>query len=195
MEEANESALMRELKNLWGKSLFRTIIYFILIIFAVYAFQAILTYALNTPYPLQTPISGSMEPTLKVGDLLIVKGVNAEDIVAAPKPTGDIIVFKKPGSPEELVVHRAVQKYMVGGKWYFRTQGDNNPYMDPWVVSEDQIVGKVIFSIPYLGYVKIYLGTPLGMIINIILIILLLILENMTLSKRMKEESEDDNQV
>jgi len=194
-EDSKKDILIREIRDLWNNGVFRTLIYFGLILFFVYAFQEALILALRTPYPLQTPISGSMEPTLKVGDLLIVQGVSAESIAAGPKPYGDIIVFKKPSKPDELIVHRAIEKFKIDSKWYFRTQGDNNPSLDPWTVSEDQIVGKVIYSIPFLGYIKIYLGTPQGIVINIILILALLLLENLASSKSMKEKSEKEETI
>jgi len=118
-----------------------------------------------------------MEPTLHVGDLLIVQGgIKPEEINVGPK-TGDIIVFRRPGRPDEFVVHRAVGVVIRGGKYYFRTKGDNNPVPDSWLVPEDYIIGKVIWSIPLLGYVKIYLGTPIGMAAIIILIGALVIIE------------------
>ncbi len=122
------------------------------------ALQWVLSLVLHTNVPLHTPISGSMEPTLKVGDLLIIcGGLKAEDIHASPKD-GDIIVFKNPDNPEGMpIVHRAIEKFQRDGKWYFITKGDNNYYNDyrlfGWVIPEDYIIGKVIFVIPKLGYV------------------------------------------
>jgi len=111
-----------------------------------------------------------MEPTLKIGDLLIIQGgLKAEDIYANPKD-GDIIIFYNPSDPSDLpIVHRAIKKIQKDGKWYFITKGDNNPFDDykifGWLVPEDYIIGKVIFVIPKAGYIlrgldetKIYIG-------------------------------------
>ncbi|KYH39794.1 MAG: S26B, signal peptidase I [Candidatus Bathyarchaeota archaeon B26-2] len=168
---------LTEIRDLWRREPFRTFILLGLIILAVLTFRTALILILRTEYPLETPISGSMEPTLRIGDLLVVQGgLNPEDIKAEPD-TGDIIVFRKPGNPGEFVVHRAIRKFQKGDRYYFITKGDNNARPDNWVVPEENIIGKVVWVIPMLGYVKIYLGTPLGMAVGVILIATLLILE------------------
>lgn len=99
-----------------------------------------------------------MEPTLNVGDLLIIRGgLRAEDIHASPED-GDIIIFRSPSNPDAIpIVHRAIEKIQKDGKWYFVTKGDNNPYDDyrafGWMVPEDYVIGKVIFVIPKVGYI------------------------------------------
>mgnify|MGYP003883245213 CR=1 FL=1 len=138
--------------------LFGFVMLILLALIGSLAFQWILSLALHTSVPLYTPISRSMEPTLRVGDLLIIcGGLKAEDIHASPK-NGDIIVFKNPDNPEGMpVVHRAIKKFWKNGKWYFITKGDNNHRDDywlfGWIIPEDYIIGKVIFVIPKLGYV------------------------------------------
>lgn len=161
------------------KEPFRTLILMGIVITAVFTFKMTLIAILKTEYPLQTPISSSMEPTLHIGDLLIVQGgVDAKDIIAKPI-TGDIIVFRRPGKPEEFVVHRAIGKFKRGGRYYFTTKGDNNPVPDSWIVPEENIIGKVIWVIPYLGYVKIYLGTSWGIATIIILLGVIVIVETL----------------
>lgn len=87
-------------------------------------------------------MSMSMEPAILNGNYILVdKTVDAEDIVAAPYPSGDIIAFKR-GS--ETVVHRAIAKEMRFGKIYFATKGDRNIAPDGVAVSEDSLVGKVV---------------------------------------------------
>lgn len=135
---------------------------------------------LRTEYPLLAVASGSMVPTLNVGDLIVVQGgLNPEDIVAA-YGTGDIIVFHSPRDHEELIVHRAVDKFENEGVWYFKTKGDHNSNVDPWPkggVPEDDVVGKVVWSIPYLGHIPLFIRTPTGMLVIVILIIVLILLE------------------
>ena len=138
--------------------LFGFVMLILLALIGSIALQWILSLALHTNVPLHTPISGSMEPTLRVGDLLIIcGGLKAEDIHASPKD-GDIIIFKNPDNPEGTpIVHRAIKKFQKDGKWYFITKGDNNHHDDywlfGWIIPEDYIIGKVIFVIPKLGYV------------------------------------------
>jgi len=95
--------------------------------------------------------SGSMRPTFDVGDSLTVKtDVSISEIYAAPKPDGDIIVFYSPIRPEDIIVHRAIEKTYENGTWFFTTQGDAIPFPDPWKVEESNIIGKVVaYSRPF----------------------------------------------
>lgn len=186
-EKAGDNNALKEgLKRLWSNSLFRSIFMILMLIAFTFILQRIIILALRTDYPLQTPISNSMYPTLKIGDLLIVQGgLNGGDIYADPK-NGDIIVFKHPYL-DEFVVHRAIEKKYDErtGLWYFKTKGDNNPSPDSWGwISEERIIGKVIFVIPYLGYIKIYLGNRFGIFIIIALFLSFIILENRDLMRK-----------
>lgn len=93
--------------------------------------------------------SGSMEPELYIGDIVIIEKCNANDIVE-----GDIIEYQMEGY---TVIHRVVEKRQVKGEYYFKTKGDNNKEPDKEEVTEEQLIGKVIFKIRYLGYPAIWL--------------------------------------
>jgi len=168
-----------------------------ILILSVFALQKALILILRTEYPLTTPISNSMYPTIKVGDLLIVQGgLKGEDIHADPV-NGDIIVFKDPvrdGSTP--IVHRAIYKGYdeTRKEYFFRTKGDNNRGEDSWIVWESNIYGKVIFVIPYLGYIKIYLGNELGIALTIILLVGLLLLENWDLLRKGNEGAKESKE-
>ena len=94
--------------------------------------------------------SGSMEKELYVGDVAIVKKCNANDI-----DNGDIIQYQMKGY---TVIHRVIEKKQKNGEYYFTTKGDNNPSEDKESVKEDQVLGKVIFKVKYLGYPAIWLN-------------------------------------
>ena len=55
------------------------------------------------------------------------------------------------------VVHRIAQKTQRRGEFYFITKGDNNRDVDAKEVTEDQLIGKVIFKIKYIGYPAIWI--------------------------------------
>ena len=93
--------------------------------------------------------SGSMEDTLYVGDIAIIKKCNANDV-----NVGDIIEYQMEGY---TVVHRIKEKNQRNGEFFFITQGDNNSSADREEVREDQLIGKLIFKIRYLGYPAIWL--------------------------------------
>lgn len=161
---------------------------------SVIAFWFCLRAAFKSEYPLLPIDSGSMRPTLNIGDLVVVLGLSgASEIKVAQKPEGDIIVFRRPCSPDELVVQRAINKTLVDGVWYVRTQGDNASSPARWsegqnagdtwgdgLFHEKFLIGKVVGKIPYLGYIPLYLSaflqTPAPMFIFIALMFLLVIL-------------------
>jgi len=132
--------------------------------------------ALNTEAPIVIVVSGSMEPSIREGDLLFVMGANPEDIKngTAEDRNGDVIVFDArglwAGAPEEPIVHRVIDKYLVGDTWYFRTKGDANSIPDQAPVPESRKIGVVIGGIPYIGWVKILL-TESGLLIPLLIII------------------------
>jgi len=101
--------------------------------------------------------SGSMQPTMDVGDIAIV--------VKAPTQTikiGDIIQYR---TPDMLVMHRVIEVTGQEGSEVFVTQGDaNNVPDDP--VLQSQVMGKVLFTIPKLGWVSIALKTFFAEIIT-----------------------------
>lgn len=112
-----------------------------------------LGYALDTSDPIVTVVSQSMLPTLDVGDMLVLKGVPVEDLVAG-RDDGDIIVYYQPDM-DKLIVHRL---YSIEDDGTLRTWGDNNAHMDNWKIQPEWVVGKVIYRVPYLGYPRIVLG-------------------------------------
>lgn len=182
------------LKNEWVK----TGIMLGIVVIAFFAFWFGIRYALATEYPLLAVASGSMEPTLNIGDLIIVHGVSNASDVYTHYGNGDIIIFHTnipgvgpnlwPGRPEELIVHRAVNKtvkfdsYVGRFVTYFTSKGDNNAQEDAWPgtgdgVPEYYIVGKVVGTIPWIGNIPLYIRTTEGLITVIILIILVVFAE------------------
>jgi signal peptidase I len=106
--------------------------------------------SLNNPYPILTVRSGSMVPTINVGDLIVVRGTPASDIQVS-----DIIVFHQPGSTSTLIVHRVIGIQIEGGEIFFSTKGDHNGVADPWQVPQDGLVGKVIANYAIIGWIFI----------------------------------------
>jgi len=107
-----------------------------------------------------TVFSGSMEPRLKLGSVVVTRPVEAEEIKA-----GDIITFYSPLN-ERLVSHRVVAAEHGSG-WHFQTKGDANEDADPFVVPAESVVGKVCLHLPYFGYVSQFVKTPLGLLLLI----------------------------
>jgi len=112
-------------------------------------------------------MSGSMEPTIPVGSVVIVKKVNPEDV-----KVGDIIAFK---TGESRTVHRVVEKIVEDGSFYFKTKGDANEKPDPWIVKPEDICGALMLTIPYYGYLIWFARTPIGIVTFILVPAIILI--------------------
>ena len=95
-----------------------------------------------------TIISGSMRPSLEVGDVVIVAKVSPRVIEA-----GNVIQYREPGGIRS--VHRVVEVQEIDGKQAFITQGDDNDEPDPNPVLPANLVGRVVFSIPRVGWASI----------------------------------------
>lgn len=89
-------------------------------------------------------LSGSMEPYISPGDMVIIQKTNASDV-----NVGDIIEYKLPNFN---VVHRVISITYNNGDRFFITKGDANQNPDKAPVSSNQIIGKYIFNIPFVGY-------------------------------------------
>ena len=88
-------------------------------------------------------MSGSMEPVLRTG------GIVFTDTKERRPEIGDIVTYQV---GENRVTHRVIRKERKG----YVTKGDANNKEDPTVVTADQIIGKVIFVLPCLGYVAVF---------------------------------------
>ncbi|MEM2866803.1 MAG: signal peptidase I [Candidatus Hadarchaeales archaeon] len=95
-----------------------------------------------------TVLSGSMSPSLEVGDVVVVREVSPSSV-----GPGDVIQFGREG---EAVIHRVVEVRQEGGNWFFITKGDANSSPDPTPVSSSQLMGKMVLQIPKVGWIVIF---------------------------------------
>jgi len=122
---------------------------------------------LTTDTPLVAIASGSMSPSLEVGDLVIIQGVSPTNIQVE-----DIIVFDKPQGSR--TIHRVTQiQTLPNGTIQFKTKGDANPNEDLQWIPEQNVHGRVIHRIPYIGWLALDPTIPI-IIISIVVIIIIL---------------------
>jgi len=130
---------------------------------------------LATTTPLVAVASGSMRPALEVGDLIIVQGVTSTDI-----QVGDIIIFELP--EKGRTIHRVARiQTLPNGTIQFKTKGDANPNEDAYWVAEQNVLGRVLHRIPYIGWLTL---EPTITIIIIAIIIIIIVLWPETHRKR-----------
>jgi signal peptidase I len=100
-------------------------------------------------------ISGSMEPAIQTGSVVIVRPVVPDTI-----RKGDVIMYSSPDKTS-LTTHR-VFSVAYEPSLQFITKGDANNNSDVIPINPDQIVGIVAFTLPYLGLLAQFIKTPFG---------------------------------
>jgi signal peptidase I len=97
-------------------------------------------------------LSFSFKNGFNKGDIMILVGQNPKNI-----KEGNVIVFN--GGRKDPIIHRVIKRWEEDGKAYFQTKGDHNPQSMQGLemrIPESQVIGKALFRIPLLGYIKIW---------------------------------------
>lgn len=104
--------------------------------------------------------SGSMEPRLPTGSIVVIYQTKNYDV-------GDIITFFF--SPRDTVptTHRIVDVEVGEETTTYITKGDANENEDPRPIPESAIIGELLFSVPFVGYVLDFAKRPIGFAIII----------------------------
>lgn len=99
-------------------------------------------------YSIMTVMTGSMEPAYQVGDIIVIRKTNENELQVK-----DVITFIS--TDEELngqpITHRIIDITEENGQKKFETKGDNNRIADETPVTSDRILGKVQLRIPFVG--------------------------------------------
>lgn len=95
--------------------------------------------------------SGSMEPSIMTGDMVIISSLENDEI-----KVGDVVEYKR---DNYSVIHRVIEIVPEQGYNYYKTQGDNNNTPDRDLVPHEAIVGKVKMRIPYLGWITLWMNS------------------------------------
>jgi signal peptidase I len=115
--------------------------------------------------------SGSMEPTIQVGDLAVAAPARPADLTP-----GDIIVYRPATRPDVIITHRLVGiEPDPDGGLNFRTRGDANDSVDQVLVSEQALMGRIVYTLPKLGYLADFARQPGGRLLLIVLPVVILV--------------------
>lgn len=119
-------------------------------------------------YSLKMVLSGSMEPAIKTGGVVMIKPASNYEV-------GDIVTYQYGRKARNLTTHR-----IIGQKDNeFITKGDNNNAADINPIKKEQILGKVVLAVPYAGYIANFTRSKFGLILLIFIPALLIIGDEM----------------
>jgi signal peptidase I len=173
--------MKKRLKNFLQSNLY----YFLVLIYLLYIFIIVIfsnNFGIITSY---ANISESMGSAIPLGSVVVVKSFSSYQV-------GDIISYYAQVSEETAIVTHRITA--IGGNVYL-TKGDANMLADRELVRPRLIIGKVILTIPYLGYFLNFSKSLLGVIFSIIgpaLVIISLelmkILSYLKLSKKIRKK-------
>lgn len=138
-------------------AIFNWVIFFLILAIAFFLLGT--KFAFPGNFQVKIVQSGSMEPTIPTGSIVIIK----------PQPDygeGSIITFGEDSQSDVPITHRVIGVNDAGD---FITQGDANDDPDPLPVSKRDVIGEVIIHIPYLGYVIDFARKPLGFVLLIVI--------------------------
>ncbi len=148
-------------------------------------------------YSIMSVLTGSMEPNYNVGDIVIIKKTDADELKVK-----DVITFysSDPDYEGMIVTHRIIDIIDESGHLEFETKGDNNQIADIENVSEKDVIGKVQGRIPYVGKAATFMQTNRTAFFLIVILPMLVIMafevkDIITIARSGDEdENEADNQ-
>ena len=125
-------------------------------------------------------VSGSMEPTININDIVIVKNADRKEI-----QKDDIITFK---TQNEIITHRIKNIRNEDGVLIYVTKGDNNEVTDIEEVQFNQIEGKYVTKIPKIGKVFSILKNKFVFSLILFLLIICYIIQKKSLQRKIERK-------
>lgn len=133
-------------------------------------------------------LTGSMEPVINSGDLIICKQIDSDQV-----KVGDIIAFFDPDSTNSAVLtHRVTEIIDDNGTLSFRTKGDANNAEDRTPVPAGDLVGIYRSRIPGAGNVAMFMQTTAGLVICVIVPLILLVAYDVIRRRRFEAQNQQD---
>lgn len=144
------------------KKLFNIVYWLILAVVVLIAATVVLS-TFDTPLKLRlfAVQSGSMEPAIPLGSVVVVRP--QEDY-----QKDDVVTVRSERSAKETVTHRIIEVVEGESGKKYQLKGDANEDPDRELVSQNRVIGKVVFDLPYLGYAVGFAQTQVGFIALIV---------------------------
>ena len=168
---------------------------FYAVIFLVIALLLFALFPIKGNYQIKIVKSGSMEPDIKVGSIVIIKPSSNYTV-------GDVVTFGKDTKTDIPTTHRIVSSRAQEGVILFTTKGDANEDNDTNEIKQSDVHGKVLFDVPFFGYIIDLARKPIGFAVLIILPAIIVIydegvkifkeVKKMQLKKKVRPESDSD---
>jgi len=131
---------------------------------AALAVAALLALAIALPLAFgarpHTVLTGSMEPAIAAGDVVV-----EERIAPTAAAVGDVVTFRDPEDQGRLITHRVCGIRRAGSHLWFVTQGDANNTTERWRIAADGDLGRVAYTVPWVGHVAVLTSTSLGLVL------------------------------
>jgi signal peptidase len=121
-----------------------------------------------------TDLSGSMEPTISPGDVVI-----NEEIEPWEAQVGDVVTFRDPQDASKLLTHRVVSTKDTGSHILFVTQGDANNTQEHWRVAATGEIGRLAYTVPWIGHLAVFARSKLGWLLLVGIPLLLILIEEL----------------
>ena len=158
-DSAPEWAVLKSFVNSMKSIFNKLILIFFISLFCFFFFS------LFFDYQLKTVVSGSMEPEISIGSLAVITSEDDPEV-------GEVITFER---GNVLVTHRVISK--TNGELI--TQGDANESPDKSPVDREDVIGRVSFSVPLIGFLVEFIQTPLGVTVLIFIGLVIILIEEL----------------
>ena len=143
-------------------------------------------------YSMFRVLTGSMEPEIPTGSMVIVKHQNTSDYVV-----GDVITFHStdPTLKGSINTHRLIEITGEGNFTVFHTKGDANMIADPYSVDPSDVIGKVVVISKVLGFIVNLFSNPLIFAAVVVIpLIIVMICNIVNVVKTTKNIAETDDE-
>ncbi|MBI5456680.1 signal peptidase I [Candidatus Kaiserbacteria bacterium] len=151
-----------------------TIFYALFIVLLLGVASLFLASLLPIPGNVQIKIvkSGSMEPAIKTGSVVVLKPQESYKV-------GDVITFGEDTGTQIPTTHRIIEVRQEGSQTFYMTKGDANEDPDNVQIAKSEVEGRVLFNVPYAGYVLDFAKQPIGFTLMIGLPAAMIILDEL----------------